>query len=424
MGRNVCYQRAKMERGSQRTTALRRRGYEREGDEGTMIRLMDPSMVAQLPTIDLPTTTGQADTSCQRCEAFRPAPDPTGSLAVDPEIHLPSPGMDVDIAYFYNANSQANGPFGYSRTLSTNLTALISGSPARVTLTRGNGAQVVYQADMAGNFTPQTPGVLNTLTTDVSSGSLLETTPDGHVYAYPLSPTGVANPIQWASDAVGNTHNFVYSGGLLQNLMDAVGRKVTFLYAGGLLQTIQDWAGRLTTFQYDTASVPGKALLATVIGPTGCQTAYQYNNVPLLTGITNPNGYQTGYQYDALNRVLARSVSGSGLTSYSYAPGLMVVVDALGNVLTQTLDSNSQIVGMVNALGQSITATRNANTQETSRQDPLGGLTTTVYKGVVRWKTRSNTQSHSQQGSRIRCRGCLYRTPRRRRKSQGGCLRI
>ena len=87
----------------------------------------------------------------------------------------------------------------------------------------------------------------------------------------------------------------------MQTLQEAMGRKVTFSYEGnGLLETIQDWAGRLTTFQYDTASIPGKPVLATVIGPSGCQTGYGYENaegIPRLTRVTDPNGYDTTYAF-------------------------------------------------------------------------------------------------------------------------------
>jgi len=52
-----------------------------------------------------------------------------GDLRVDPEIGMPSVGMDVDIAYCYSASSQANGPFGYGRSMATNLTCEASGEP-------------------------------------------------------------------------------------------------------------------------------------------------------------------------------------------------------------------------------------------------------------------------------------------------------
>ncbi len=116
------------------------------------------SRIAGYPEISLPSGSSAAAGSCHRCEAYRPDPQPSGNLRVDPEIHLPSPGMDVDIAYYYNANSSANGAFGYGRTLSTNLTAIASGSPAIVTIARGNGALVSYQDDGTGNFVSANAG--------------------------------------------------------------------------------------------------------------------------------------------------------------------------------------------------------------------------------------------------------------------------
>ena len=336
-----------------------------------MLDIIDPVALGY-PEISLPSGSSPTAGSCHRCEAYRPDPQLSGNLRVDPEIHLPSPGMDVDIAYYYNANSSANGVYGYGRTLSTNLTAIASGSPAIVTIARGNGALVSYQDDGTGNFVSQTPGVLNTLSKNVTAGYWQESTPDGRTTAFPISPTGQVNSIAYAQVAVGNRHIFSYSSGLLQTLEDAVGRFVSFSYSSGLLQSIEDWASRRTSFLYNTTSLPGTPLLATVIGPTGCQTAYQYNNVPLLTGITNPNGYQTLYAYDALNRVISRALPGVGTTSYSYAPGMVLIVDALGNATTQLLDANNQMIDLFSMIGQEIVVTRNANTQETSSDRLVG----------------------------------------------------
>ena len=333
---------------------------------------------ARLLTLTL--SGGEAASGCLRCEAFQPAPQSDGSLLVDPEIHLPSPGMDVDVAYFYNSTSTLNGPFGYRRTLSTNLTAQASGSPAIVTLTRGNGSLVSYLSDGSGNYACQTPGVRNTLQEDTGNALWKESTPDGQTTAYPLDKTGQITSVAYAQDAVGNRHTFSYAGGLLQTLEDAVGRVVSFTYTGGaLLQSIEDWAGRTTTFAYDTASIPGRPLLTTVTGPTGCQTGYQYDAFARLTGITSPNGYQTGYGYDLMGRTTWRNVSGAGRTTYTYGTGMMSVQDALGNTQVQALDTNNRLVGVVNPLGQQVSLTRNAGTFETSRQDPLGNTTTTLY---------------------------------------------
>jgi hypothetical protein len=108
--------------------------------------------------------------------------------------------------------------------------------------------------------------LINSLVKDTTNSYWKETTPDGRVTAYPLNTTGLVTSVSYAQDAIGNTHTFTYSSGLLQTLQDTVGRLVTFSYnAFGtpyqLLQTIQDWAGRRTTFAYDTKSITTFSLL-------------------------------------------------------------------------------------------------------------------------------------------------------------------
>src|SRR5258708_31038854 len=158
------------------------------------------------PVVDVPILAGESlgTPGCRGCAVYRPDPQRSGNLQVDPEIRLPSPGMDVEIAYFYNAAATNSGPFGYGRQLSLNLTALASGSPTIVTLTRANGALVSYQDDGMGNLLAQTPGVLNILTKDVPNSLLKESTPDGFVTAYPLNTTGQISSITYREDAVGN----------------------------------------------------------------------------------------------------------------------------------------------------------------------------------------------------------------------------
>ena len=282
-----------------------------------MIAIMSQEELAQYPVLILPEERGGSGgesshtgrQACLRCEALRPDPQRSGNLQVDPEIHLPSPGIDVDVAYYYNAVATNNGPFGYGRQLSTNLTAQASGSPTIVTLTRANGALVSFQ-DSGGTFVAKTPGALTTLVKDVANSLWKETTLDGQTTAYPLDTTGHRTTVSYREDSVGNRHTFSYSSGLLSTIQDSVGRFVSFSYASGLLSSIQDWAGRRTTFQYDTASASPKNLLTTVIGPSGCQTVYGYTTFTLagaasdwlLSRITDPNGFATDYSYDQQRR--------------------------------------------------------------------------------------------------------------------------
>jgi len=69
-------------------------------------------------------------------------------------------------------------------------------------------------------------------------------------------------------------------------------------------------------------------------GPTGCQTVYQHNTVPLLTGVIDPNGYATSYTYDGSNRAITRVVAGLGTTTFAYGTNQMSVRNILGRVLT------------------------------------------------------------------------------------------
>jgi len=86
-----------------------------------MIELLSAEELAKYPTILLPEMADTQDAaSCAHCEGFRPDPQRSGNLQVDPEIHLPSPGMNVDIDNYYNAASTTNAAFGYGRTVNSN----------------------------------------------------------------------------------------------------------------------------------------------------------------------------------------------------------------------------------------------------------------------------------------------------------------
>ena len=90
---------------------------------------------------------------CARCLEHRPAPAVDGTLHVDPDIRLPSPGMDVVVEFHYNSASAYNGPYGYRRSISPNLLAQAAGSPLLVSMTRGDATLVTYTSDGSGGFT-------------------------------------------------------------------------------------------------------------------------------------------------------------------------------------------------------------------------------------------------------------------------------
>jgi hypothetical protein len=151
-------------------------------------------------------------------EAHRPGPQPDGRLVVDPEIRLPSPGMSLNIGYYYDNVSGYDGPFGHGRSISHNLLVQASGSPTVVTLTRGNMGQVVYKDNGSGTYVAQTPGLFGSLVKDTTHTYWKETDPHGQVTAYPLNTAGMVTSVSWMQSPAGVFHTMSYASGRLQTI--------------------------------------------------------------------------------------------------------------------------------------------------------------------------------------------------------------
>src|SRR5579862_9176172 len=115
-----------------------------------MLNIVDPVALGIKPVI-LPPSSSGAKGGCSsggRCDAFRPDPQLSGNLQVDPDILLSSPGMDVDIAMYYNSGTIPGspfitGPYGYCRTMSPCANAQMQSS-TNIIIERGNGAIATY----------------------------------------------------------------------------------------------------------------------------------------------------------------------------------------------------------------------------------------------------------------------------------------
>ena len=333
--------------------------------------------------------------SCTGCAGLHSAPDP------DDEFYGSSPDLSgtVEVDFIYNSNSPENGAFGYGRTLTTNFALKVEGDTA--TITRGNGSLAKYTRDASSTpssgsgsgsptgsgltrYNPQKVGSRNTLTRS-DDGTWIETAPDGRKMVFVGVIEGQINRMAYAEDSVGNRHTFSYGGdaqNVLTSIADAYGRSTTFGYNAGqtLLTGITDFAGRPTSFEYDTTAIPGKPLLTKIIGPTGCQTRYEYGAFATLTAVVDPNGFRTEYVYDNQRRVTWRTLVGVGTDVYSYGAesGTM---NALGETIKFATDSNGKVVAGVNDKGQRRTITRDANGWETARPDMTGATTYTEYNG-------------------------------------------
>lgn len=258
--------------------------------------------------------------ACPSCAAHHPGPQSAGNLQVDPEIRLPSPGMDVSVSYFYNSGDPTASPYGYGRTISCNHRLTARNNHTHVQMLRGDGSGVQYKQAETGNYELSADLSWLGLSLKQEDGHWVETNGDGVKTFYPVLEDGKTSKVSYIEDAVGNRHTYTYdSNGLLTTLTDTVGRQVTFTYnSNNLLSEITDWAGRKNLFTYDITTNPRKPVLIKVTGPTGCQTKYKHNDEGLLSGIVDPNGYETNYQYDKRGRVISRSIVGIGETKYDY----------------------------------------------------------------------------------------------------------
>ena len=357
--------------------------------------------------------------SCTGCAGVHNAPAPDDE-AYGPNSDLSGP---VEIDFIYNSNSPANGPFGYGRTLTTHFTLETSGDQA--TITRGNGTRSQYTRgeripppppspegpngpqliSLGGTYyNPQKVGSRNTLV-HLDNDYWVETMPDGREMTYRDVVAGQVNRLWETTDSVGNRHTFLYSDDdqkLLIGIDDAYNRRTTLTYSADpmLLASITDFAERVTRFEYDVTQIPGKPLLTKIIGPTGCETRYEYSDRAVLTAVTDPNGHTTEYGYDAERRVTARNLVGVGIDRYSHGTGSSFTssfTNPLGETMRFVTDDNDKIVEAINDKEQHRFITRDARSWELSRQDMTGKTEHTEYNGrgeVIKTTDALGHQTH------------------------------
>lgn len=308
---------------------------------------------------------------CASCAARHPAPQQNGNLQVDPEIRLPSPGMDVEISYFYNSFSNLSTAYGFGRTISTNLVLVASVNPNTVRLIRGDGAAVTFFELEPGKYGKKGQRKHTKVLLDAIKNEWVELGSKGVKTYYPVVPNDHESKVSRVVDAIGNCHTYSYDAqGLLMTLTDTVGRQVEFYYNSyGLLTEIKDWANRKTVFEYDTATNPNKPVMTRATGPTGCQTTYKYTPDGFLIGIIDPNGYETRYQYDSDGRVIARSIVGIGETKFDYDFSRIkdnqqytrVTTDALGGKTTEVYTASNKLLSTTTPAGRKETSQRGAS---------------------------------------------------------------
>ena len=309
-------------------------------------------------------------------------------------ISLPSLGMNVELAFYYNSHSTENSRYGFRRTCNLHLRALTSGdliasgpfvgAYSKVEMVRGNDARVTYNyKEESQTFESSEAANANQLRFDAMANLWLEETPDGRVMAFEANRPGQEAPILWAHDARGHQHTFDYNAqGWLTALHDAVGRSVTFSYNGnGLLQSLTDWAARTVQFEYDTQTLPNKPLLTSVINAAGStEVTYGYDADGRVILVRDAVGVETHYTIDG-ERVVERRITNPPapidplITQYAYQGdtlnGHTKVTDAMGQV-TEFEIRNGNLTRVTDGMGIRYKVVFDEGGREVSRTNGTG----------------------------------------------------
>ncbi len=302
----------------------------------------------------------------------------TGGLRIDPDLHLPSRGMPVDIEFYYYSQDAHDGPFGYGRNMSCHRWIRKDVEAGSASIYTGTGEVLVYTKNDGGYDPPA--GTFDTLN-QAGDGSWSEVRAGDQAYfAYDVIDENGASRCISINDLNGNTHALVWdeSGPFekLSKLVDAAGRAVYFNYdANNRLSHMIDWGDRRQTFTYDASGNLNK-----VIGPTGCVTYYNYDANHNLIQLVDPEGYSTEWEYDDFTppRVIRLTRPGDAHTYFNYSSvddRLEVTIDALGNRTSYQWDGNGDLIASTNPVGGT-TSYEYSNRLVTLEIDPNGNRTT------------------------------------------------
>ena len=342
-----------------------------------------------MPTVFCPRWAQGRPAACHRCEAFRPEPQLSGNLQVDPDIHLPLPGMDVDVAFYYNSAAAANFPLstapdGYKRTISPAQAAQAlrdrddepdhRARDRRRRHFRGRWHRDV-QAGSAGLLTHGSEGRHRSRVPAQGDHARRDVT------ACPLNVAGLPTTGQASQGRGRRPANLLFSGGLLASVPDAGGTA---------------WLLRL--LQQAPPEYPG---LGRAAGPLSVQHRYRRSQepaddsdrsdrlpdgLPVRAGRGEPG--LAAHRHRGSQRVMepataippprqiaTRAVAGVGTHSYTYGTGTVQTQDPTGSHHHPCDERQLRAHRKHQPAGFTmLTLTRNANNQETNRADPFGEM--------------------------------------------------
>lgn len=253
----------------------------------------------------------------------------TGNLVVQRQDEiLVGRGLNANVLNTYNSQAQMDGDnndnwrIGFYRQVS-DLLGKVNTAGSKLTRTDADGARQTFTWDGEKYVCRDGAGSYDTLVFNASAGRWTWTDGDSRVSETYDWSGGRGNLISQA-DANGNTMSFIYSSGLLRQVMTSTGESVFLDYSGinlTQIRTIDSANSSLTRvrYAYDTSN-----RLRTV----------EVDLTPQDNSIGDGNTYVTTYTYEGASTRIATLVQSDGTSlSFTYLNGKVAsITDALNNL--------------------------------------------------------------------------------------------
>ena len=307
-----------------------------------------------------------------------PVNSATGSYySTHTDLAVQGRGLNFQFTRSYNSLDVYSGPLGQGWTHAYN--AILAQNPVSgvMTIKQFDGSTISFVSNGAGQFSPATTGLFDTLSQN-ADGSYTLTRKNQTKLSF--AATGRLMSI---ADRNGNTQVLTYnSSGNLASVTDTVGRAYAFSYDGdNHLISIIDPSGRTVHYNYDSAGN-----LASCQDLLGNITQYTYDTSRRLLSGTDQRGIiYVQNTYDGSGRVISQQNGLGFTTTFSYNtpnPGTTTITDPLGNVTKHVYDTNSRIVQLLNPQGGSTSYTYDANNNKIAITNPNGKTTQFTYDGI------------------------------------------
>ena len=305
------------------------------------------------------------------------SPDPVNTMLGNyiyeyTDLALSSPGPDLVIKRFYNAQSSLVGLFGlgWTTVLDTHIQVIDN--------LLMQGAQVRYPDGRTVNFPAEGDGfgrpdwVFDRLERS-GAGFLLTTAANAR---YEFNESGRLTRV---SDETGNAIELSYAGDQLSEARAASGQRITFAAdAAGRITAMQVVGGPLTAYAYDDGG-----RLLTVTDGTGATVTYRYDDDHGLVELQTPQGHDfvAEQTFDDQGRVVFQRIGDNFINTFAYDDDQRTTVmgDTYGNTITYRYDQDGRLIEQIDAHGNSERYEYNADNQRTAITDRNGHTTRHTY---------------------------------------------